>query len=177
MGKKLIIFTDISDTVIDEGTEVRKVPEGVVYHAKCIPGAKETMLSLYEQGYKIAMVADGYIESFHNMMEENGLSHIFAAEAISEEFGQEKPGQIMFEKALERLGLTEKDKNRIIMVGNNVARDMVGAHRFGIRAVQLDWSRRHPFAPRDREQEPDYRIHTPQELLPLVDRLNAELGE
>ena len=97
MGKKLIIFTDIGDTVIDEGTEVRKVPEGVVYHAKCIPGAKETMLSLYEQGYKIAMVADGYIESFHNMMEENGLSQIFAAEAISEEFGQEKPGQIMFE--------------------------------------------------------------------------------
>ena len=43
--KELIIFTDIGDTVIDEGTEIRDVPGGVVHRADCIPGAKETMLS------------------------------------------------------------------------------------------------------------------------------------
>ena len=30
MEHKLIIFTDIGDTIIDEGSEVRKVPFGVV---------------------------------------------------------------------------------------------------------------------------------------------------
>ena len=78
MKKKLIIFTDIGDTVIDESTEVRKVPYGVVYEADCIPGAKETMLSLYEQGYTIVMVADGLEQSFRNTMKGNGLDHVFS---------------------------------------------------------------------------------------------------
>ena len=174
-GQKLIIFTDIGDTIIDEGTEVRKIPKGVVYHASCIPGAKETMISLYNSGHTIAMVADGLKESFYNTMEENGLSHIFASMVISEEFGVEKPNPILFQTAMERLKLTEADKCRIIMVGNNVERDIVGAKRFGIRSVQLLWSDRHPFEPTCPDEEPDYIIHYPGELLELVAKLEREL--
>lgn len=173
--QKLIIFTDIGDTIIDEGTEVRKVPKGVVYHAKCIPGAKETMISLYESGHTIAMIADGLKESFYNTMEENGLSYIFAAKVISEEFGVEKPAPILFQAAMDRLGLTAADKDRIIMVGNNVERDMAGAKRFGIRSVQLVWSDRHPYEPACSDEVPDYTIHDPCELLDLVARLEQEL--
>ena len=85
--KKLIIFTDIGDTIVDEGTEVRKVPFGVVYGADCIQGAKETMLELYRRGFTIVLVADGLSQSFHNTMEQNGLDHIFADWIISEEVG------------------------------------------------------------------------------------------
>lgn len=175
--KKLIIFTDIGDTVIDESTEVRKVTGGVVYHADCIPGAKETMLSLYEKGYTIVMVADGLTESFHNTMNENSLSHIFSEWVISEEVGVEKPSAAMFEAAMKRMGLTERDKARIIMVGNNVERDMAGANRFGIRSVHLCWSKRHPFEPKAPDEVPNYVISTPSELLPLVEKLEAELEE
>ena len=107
--KKLIIFTDIGDTIVDEGTEVRKVPFGVVYGADCIEGAKETMLELYRRGFTIVLVADGLSESFHNTMEQNGLDHIFADWIISEEVGAEKPRPIMFETAMRRLGLTDAD--------------------------------------------------------------------
>lgn len=174
-GQKLIIFTDIGDTIIDESTEVRKVPKGVVYHASCIPGAKETMISLYDSGHTIAMVADGLKESFHNTMEENGLSYIFSAKVISEEFGVEKPDATLFQAAMDRLGLTDADKHRIIMVGNNVERDIAGAKRFGIRSVQLVWSDRHPFEPTCPDEVPDYTIHYPHELLDLVSSLEQEL--
>ena len=147
MDHKLIIFTDIGDTIIDEGSEVREVPYGVVLRADCIPGAKETMLALYGQGFTIAMVADGLTESFHNTMTQNGLEHIFAAKSISEENGVEKPDWVMFQKALEGLGLTENDKGRIIMVGNNLKRDVLGAKRFGIRSVLLSWSPRYDMVP------------------------------
>lgn len=173
--QRLIIFTDIGDTIIDESTEVHREPEGVVCHAKCIPGAKEALLSLYESGHVIAMVADGYIESFHNTMIENNLYHVFAAEAISEEFGVEKPAAILFQAAMDRLGLKEEDKQRIIMVGNNVQRDMAGAKRFGIRSVQLVWSKRHPFLPAAPDEMPDYTIQSPHELPELVRRLECEL--
>ena len=68
MDHKLIVFTDIGDTIIDEGSEIREIPEGVVLRADCIPGARQTMLKLYEEGYVIAMVADGLTKSFHTTM-------------------------------------------------------------------------------------------------------------
>lgn len=173
--KKLIIFTDIGDTVIDEGTEVRDVPKGVVLKADCIPEARETMLSIYEQGYTIVMVADGLVQSFRNTMKGNGLDHIFTARVISEAVGAEKPDRIMFETALESLGLTEEDKSRIIMVGNNLSRDVLGANRFGIASVHLCWSPRYPSQAAVPEEEPDYRIYHPAELLPLVERLERQL--
>ena len=176
MDRKLIIFTDIGDTIIDEGSEVREVPYGVVLRADCIPGAKETMLALYEQGFTIAMVADGLTESFHNTMTQNGLEHIFAAKSISEENGVEKPDWIMFQKALERLGLTERDKERIVMVGNNLKRDVLGARRFGIRSVLLSWSPRYDMVPSCEEETPDYVISRPEELPELVNRLDALLS-
>lgn len=173
--KKLIIFTDIGDTIVDEGTEVRKVPFGVVYGADCIEGAKETMLELYRRGFTIVLVADGLSESFHNTMEQNGLDHIFADWIISEEVGAEKPCPIMFETAMRRLGLTDADKGRVIMVGNNLSRDVVGANRYGIGSVHFCWSPRYPHEASTPEEEPTYRIHTMPELLPLAERLESTL--
>lgn len=175
MHKKLIIFTDIGDTIIDEGTEIREVPEGVVLRAGCIPGAKETMLRLYEEGYTIAMVADGLVESFHNTMTQNGLDHIFSAKAISEALETHKPNARMFQYALDALGLTDADKHRIIMVGNHVGRDIAGANRFGITSVQLVWSDRHPREPQCEDERADYQIHDPRQLYDLVTMLNERL--
>lgn len=176
MERNLIIFTDIGDTVIDEGTEVRKTPRGVVCQAACIPEAKETMLSLYERGYTIVMVADGLEESFRNTMRINGLDHIFSAWVISENVGTEKPDRLMFETALESMGLTEADKSRIIMVGNNLERDVAGANRFGITSVHFCWSPRYPWEAENAEEEPDYRIYHASELLGLAERLEKKLA-
>ena len=79
--------------------------DGVVRRADCVPGAREAMLALYEQGYTIAMVADGLVESFHNTMTQNGLDHIFSAKAISEALETSKPDAKMFQYALDALGL------------------------------------------------------------------------
>lgn len=175
MKHKLIIFTDIGDTIIDEGTEVKETPFGVVLHADCIPGAKETMLALHESGYSICMVADGLVQSFMNTMSENGMKHIFNAFSISEEFGKEKPAPIMFQKAMERMGLTDADKSRVIMVGNNLKRDIVGANRFGIRSVLMSWSPRYNMQPSSAEETPDYTVQNPADLLALVEQLDAQI--
>jgi len=174
--KKLVIFTDIGDTVIDEGSEVRTVPNGVVHRAACIPGAKETLLELYGRGYVIAMVADGLVESFRNTMGQNGLAHVFSARAISEALGVEKPSPVMFQAAMDGLGLTDADKPRVIMVGNNIKRDVAGANRFGLRSVLLDWSPRYDYEPACADEVPDHVIHAPEELIGLVEKLNEALG-
>ena len=176
MKPKLIIFTDVGDTIIDEGTEVRRVPFGIVYHACCIPGARETMLELYRRGYTIAMVADGLVQSFHNTMTENGLDHIFSTKVISETLQVEKPSARMFQTAMDSLHLTEGDKDRVIMVGNNIKRDVAGANRFGICSILLDWSPRYRYIPDAPDEVPVYRIHKPEELLDLAEELNARIS-
>ena len=177
MKPKLIIFTDVGDTIIDEGTEVRRVPCGVVYHAKCIPGAKETLLELHRRGYTIVMVADGLVESFHNTMTENGLDDIFSARIISEAIGAEKPDGRMFRAAMDALGLTDRDKNRIVMVGNNVKRDILGANRAGLHSVLLTWSNRRSFDEDGPEEHPEFKIARPEELIPLLARLEEDVKE
>ncbi len=171
--KRLIIFTDIGDTIIDEGTEVRN-GEDIVIRAECIPGAKETYLRLYEAGYTIVMVADGRTPSFHNTMEQHGMDHIFSAWIISDAVGEDKPSPKMFAAAMEALGLTEQDKSRILMIGNNVIRDIRGANRFGLISVLIDWSQRRPFTEELPEDHARYRIHSPEELLLLAEKLEEQ---
>ena len=175
MEKKLIIFTDIGDTIVNESTEVKVPDTELVLRADCIPGAAETMRRLYEEGFTILMVADGLVQSFHNTMTQNGLDDIFAAHIISERVGEQKPSQKMFQAAMDAAGLTEADKGRIIMVGNNIRRDVLGANRFGIRSVLMRWSPRYGYEPSAADETPAFCLRSPEELLPLAEELNAAL--
>ena len=174
MAKNLIIFTDSGDTIIDEATQVFD-ERGIVTTAEFIPGADKVLTTLHDEGYRIALVADGEWESFQNVYKKNGLGYCFDAWIVSEVVGKQKPEPIMFEKAYEALGLTEADKSRIVMIGNNLKKDIAGANRQGLISVWLDWSPRYFHTVDEPDWQPDYTIHTPAELIDLVHRLNEEL--
>ena len=69
----------------------------------------------------------------------------------------------------------EADKKRIVMIGNNLKKDIAGANRQGLISVWLDWSPRYFHTVEEPDWQPDYTVHTPQELLPLLHKLNEEL--
>ena len=173
-NKKLIIFTDSGDTIIDEGTQVYD-DRGIVLEADFIPGAGEVLKQLHEEGFTIALVADGEWESFQNVYRKNGLGYCFDVWVVSEVVGLQKPAPIMFETAYEKLGLTEADKSRIVMIGNNLKKDIAGANRQGLISVWLDWSPRYFHTVEEPDWQPDYTVKTPQELLTLLHELNAKL--
>ena len=174
MNKKLIIFTDSGDTIIDEATQVYD-GRHIVQEAKFIPEADKVLRQLHEEGYTIALVADGEWDSFQNVYRRTGLDDCFDAWVVSEVVGQQKPAAIMFETAYEKLGLTEADKRRIVMIGNNLKKDVAGANRQGLISVWLDWSPRYFHTVEEPDWQPDYTVHTPEELLALIHRLEAEL--
>lgn len=88
MNKKLIVFTDSGDTLVNEGTEYRNEGSPIVQSCELIDGAKELLLTLKERGYTIELVADGYTQSFDNSYGQHGLKNIFDARTISEEVGE-----------------------------------------------------------------------------------------
>lgn len=174
MRKELIIFIDSGDTIIDEGTQIYD-EKGIVVDAKVIAGADVVLKQLHEDGFTIAMVADGELESFQNVYKKNGLRDCFDAWIISETVGKQKPEAVMFEAAYKELQLTEADKKRIVMVGNNLKKDIAGANRQGLVSVWLDWSPRYFHTVEEPDWQPDYIVKNPGELLSLLYRLNEEL--
>lgn len=174
MEKDLIIFTDCGDTLVDESTQIFD-DNGDVLKADFFDGAEETLKALNEEGYRIILVADGRIASFHNIFRELGMEYIFEQWVISEEFGQEKPASIMFETAMQRAGLTDADKHRIVMIGNNIQRDIVGANRMGICSILQSQSPRYDMTASTVEETPDYVVSKPSELLTLLEQLDLQI--
>ncbi len=170
MKKNLIIFTDSGDTIIDEGTQVFD-ERGIVTGAEFIPGAGEVLRQLKEEGYRIALVADGEWESFQNVYRENGLGYCFEEWIVSEVVGEQKPARSMFDTAMGKMKLTEADKPFIVMIGNNLKKDVAGANRYGITSVWLDWSPRYFHSVEESDWQPDYTVKTPEELKALIGRL------
>ncbi len=172
--KELVIFIDSGDTLVDESTEIRD-GAGTVLKAGLYPGAGETLAKLYESGYTIALVADGTKASFDNIYSQWDLDYCFHAKAISGELGQEKPAPVMFRHAMEDLGLTDSDTSRIVMVGNNLKRDIAGANRLGIISVLAAYSPRYVMQPDNEEETPDYVIAAPEELFELAELLERQI--
>ncbi len=177
--KKTVIFIDCGDTLVDESTQIWRDgdEDGILLKAELFEGAKEMMHTLHDRGYRIAMVADGRVESFANITKHYDLDKCFEAKAISEAVGCCKPDKKMFDTAMCALGLNyEEDSNRIIMVGNNLKRDILGANNLGLISVLIDISPRHNMQPENPAETPDYIIHNPLELIDLVEKLEHRVN-
>lgn len=173
MSKNLIIFTDSGDTIIDEGSQVFD-GRGIVTDAALIPGAGEVLKALHKEDYRIALVADGEWESFQNVYRKNGLGCCFEEWIVSEIVGEQKPAASMFSTAMEKMKLTDADKPYIVMIGNNLKKDVAGANRFGLTSIWLDWSPRYFHSIEEPDWQPDYTVKTPEELKKLIDKLEEE---
>lgn len=174
MTRNLVVFIDSGDTLVDESTQVYD-DNGDVLRAELIEGAKEMMRSLRERGYRIALVADGTRRSFENVYTYQNMMDAFDAWIISEDLGTTKPDARMFTTALDSMGLTKEDAHRVVMVGNNLKRDVLGANAMGITSILLSYSPRYVMQPENDREMPSYVIATLSELLPLVDVLDRQI--
>ncbi len=82
---------------------------------------------------------------------------------ISGDFGKGKPDSSIFEHALSLMSL---NKEEVIMVGDNLMTDILGANRAGIKSV---WINRHN---KERNEViPTYEIQHLEELFPILEKL------
>jgi putative hydrolase of the HAD superfamily len=174
MSNILAVCLDCGDTIVDEGTEIKDANE-VVQRADLIPGAAQMVRDVKVAGYPLALVADGPVGTFENVLTHYGLYDLFDVYAISEQVGVSKPDARMFRTALDALNIAEADYSRVVMVGNNLARDIRGANALGMMSVWLNWSPRRTKTPMDSLEMPRYTIQSPVELFPLLEQIEASL--
>jgi len=168
--KDIVVFIDSGDTLIDESSQVYD-DRGIVQRAEFIEGAKELLEYFSHEHVRVCLVADGEWESFENIYKDKKMRHVFEGWVVSERVGVQKPNRQMFDEAMKAMQLTSEDKDRIIMVGNNLKKDIAGANLYGISSVWLDWSPRYFHEMDQPEWNPDYTIHQPKELINLYELL------
>lgn len=130
-------------------------------------GVKETLLDLRERGLVTGIITNGSTALQSGKIAATSLAPLLDIVLISEAEGIAKPDPAIFERALERLGISPAEA---IFVGDNPLVDVVGASAAGLVAVWYHSSTEWP----DNVPPPRYSITRMEELSALIARLNAE---
>jgi putative hydrolase of the HAD superfamily len=178
MSHRIIaLLFDLGDTIMDESTEVKDAG-GTTLAAELIPGMADTLRGFKAVGHRLALVADARPNTPTNVLRQHDLLDLFETMAISEVVGAaagvtsiDKPDPRIFRAALDALGILEADYGRVVMVGNNLERDIVGANRLALISVFFHWNERRRTQPLTADEMPCHTVTSAQELIELVARL------
>lgn len=164
------IFFDLGDVIMREETE-EKI-DHVTQRAALVPGMAALLRDLKRHGHRLGLVADTREGTYLNVLRQHDLSDCFAVVAISDVLGCEKPDRRMFLHALTALAIAPDDWGRVVMVGNNLARDVRGANALGLISVWMAWNDRYPTEPAGADERPLYQVGTAEELWSLLTALD-----
>jgi putative hydrolase of the HAD superfamily len=146
----------------------RKVRVGhIMPYANVIP----TLIALTKRGYKLGVISDAPSLQMWIRLCDMGLEHFFDFVIASEDEGELKPSPLPFKRAIEILKLKPEE---IIMVGDNMHRDVAGAKNIGMVSVLAKYGqsvkRIVGIEPRNsiENAKPDYEINDVKELLEVL---------
>ena len=166
----LALLFDLGDTLMIEETEIKDVEE-TTQRAELFPGMADALRAFKSRGYRLGLVADTRPNTPVNVLGQHGVLELFDTLAISEIVGVIKPDARIFRAALDALGISELDYGRVVMVGNNLERDIVGANRLGLISVFYHPNERRRTQPLSEEEQPRYTVHSAEELQNLIEQL------
>jgi putative hydrolase of the HAD superfamily len=137
--------------------------EGFMEYVRIDDNAKTALVELHGK-YKLGIVSNFAIpECVDKLLEKHGLAKFFDVVVVSGAVNKRKPSPEIFEKALERLGVSAEHS---VFVGDTVDADIGGARSAGIKAIYIE---RRP----QKEVEnacPDQTIKALCELLAALER-------
>ena len=99
-----------------------------------LPGAEEILHQLRTAGIRVGLLTNGAPDLQREKIETSGLGMHFDAAAVSGEIGIGKPEPEIFLHLLGKLGAQPGES---LMVGNSLARDIVGGKRAGMQTCWL----------------------------------------
>lgn len=100
-----------------------------------VPGAKETLERLHDKGYRLFAASNSFGHLQRSRLERAGVLHLFEDTYISIDIGYDKPDVRFYEEALRRCGL---QANEVLMIGDSMTTDIIGARAAGLDALYFD---------------------------------------
>ena len=100
-----------------------------------VPGAKEMPETLHGKGYRLFAASNSFGHLQRSRLEQAGILHYFADTYISMDIGYDKPDIRFYQEALRRCGL---QPHEVLMIGDSMTTDVIGAQNAGIDARFFD---------------------------------------
>jgi YjjG family noncanonical pyrimidine nucleotidase len=133
----------------------------LVENIRYVSGAPEVLEELAGK-LRLGLITNGMKEVQRPRLEASSIRHLFEVVVVSGEIGHSKPTSSYFDYVYERIGLPEKE--RVLVVGDNLYADIQGGRDFGFRTVWFNPAG----VPGNNGVTPDYEIRSLQELRQLV---------
>ncbi|MDD6526945.1 MAG: YjjG family noncanonical pyrimidine nucleotidase [Oscillospiraceae bacterium] len=127
-----------------------------------VDGAKETVQALFERGYTLYIVTNGVEHTQKSRLQRSGLDRYITDSFVSEKIGIQKPFKAYFDYVFDNI--EEKDKSKLLLIGDSLGSDIKGALDSGIDCV---W-----YNPKKKENtvcgEPTYEISDIRDLMKML---------
>jgi len=141
----------------------RKVREGFL---EPYPGMTRTLLEFKKRNMKLGILTDAPRLKAWLRLTSMNLDDFFDVVICYEDTKRMKPHKFPFDKALKELKLNAEE---VLMVGDNVARDIVGAEKMGMKTCFAKYGDTGRFlAPQGKKVKADYEILKFEDLLEVV---------
>ena len=123
-----------------------------------------TVLNEVKGNYQLLLLTNGSPHLQNTKLDKTPeLLPYFEEIIISGNVGKGKPDPLMFQHALERLQL---HKDEVIMVGDNLNTDILGASRLGIKTIWINRRQQKP-----EMIVPDYEVKELYEVIDIVNNM------
>lgn len=159
------ILFDLGDTVMTE------CPDVTISILDCdvrpLPHADEVLQELslrFDLGI-VSNTLNSNDADISELLRRAGLLKYFKAVVTSVDAGSAKPEPHIFNVALHRLGLS---KSEVIMIGDRIETDILGANRLGIPSILYRWNERYSSHATGPLHEPTATVNSLLELAPLL---------
>ena len=100
-----------------------------------VPGAKEMLESLHAKGYRLFAASNSFGHLQRSRLEQAGILPYFEDTYISMDIGYDKPDIRFYQESLRRCGLQPSE---VLMIGDSMTTDVLGAQAAGIDALFFD---------------------------------------
>ena len=100
-----------------------------------VPGAKEMLELLRSKGYRLFAASNSFGHLQRSRLEHAGILPFFEDTYISMDIGYDKPDIRFYQEALRRCGLQPSE---VLMIGDSMTTDVLGAQAAGIDALFFD---------------------------------------
>jgi putative hydrolase of the HAD superfamily len=161
------VFFDLGDTLIVEQGD-RHLSEASF---EAVPQAEETLMSLKRKRFKVGIITNTTTsreKDVRKVLRQLGLESYIDLVVTSVDAGCEKPCKGIFSIALRTAKVKASDA---VMVGDQVAKDIVGGNRMGMKTVLFKWNQRYPETVTEQEEQPTYTIKSLTELQGVLDQI------
>jgi putative hydrolase of the HAD superfamily len=161
------VFFDLGDTLIVEQHD-KYIGESPF---DAVPQAEETLVELKQKGFKLGIVTNTTIareKDVRRTLQQLGLESYFDFIVTSVDAGCEKPDRRIFSIALQALGIKADEA---VMVGDRIAKDIVGGNRIGMMTILFKWNQHYPDTVTKQEEQPTFKIRHLKELPHVIDRI------